>query len=92
MQARKNFYLIFKEAVNNLVKYSNASRASILIREENGSIRLVVRDNGIGFDALQTFEGNGMLNMKRRAKEIHAELKIESATGYGTNVELRLDN
>lgn len=90
MEARRNFYLIFKEALNNLVKYSNASRASISLTHENKFITLHIRDYGIGFDTKQLSTGNGLLNMKSRAEEMKAELKIESEPGNGTNVELKL--
>jgi signal transduction histidine kinase len=59
LESRRNFYLIFKEALNNLVKYSNATRASITLTSENGLIKLSVRDNGVGFDVAQTSKGNG---------------------------------
>ncbi len=90
LESRRNFYLIFKEALNNLVKYSNATRASIILANENGLIKLAVRDNGVGFDVAQTSKGNGLLNMKTRAEEMNAQLKIESEKGSGTNVELIL--
>jgi signal transduction histidine kinase len=88
LESRRNFYLIFKEALNNLVKYSNATRASISLTSENGFIKLAIRDNGVGFDVAQTSRGNGLLNMKNRAEEMKAQLKIESEKGSGTNVEL----
>ena len=88
LESRRNFYLIFKEALNNLVKYSNATRASITLTNENGLIKLAVRDNGAGFDVAQTSKGNGLLNMKARAEEMKAKLKIESGKGNGTNIEL----
>jgi len=90
MEIRKNFYLIFKEALNNLVKYSKAAHASILIAREHGSITCVVRDDGIGFDSTQEYDGNGLSNMKKRAGEIGAVLLIDSAIGKGTNIELNL--
>jgi signal transduction histidine kinase len=90
LESRRNFYLIFKEALNNLVKYSQATRVSITLKNENGFIKLVVRDNGIGFDVAETSKGNGLLNMKARAKEMKAQLNIESEKGNGTNVELIL--
>jgi two-component system sensor histidine kinase UhpB len=88
LESRRNFYLIFKEALNNLVKYSNASRASISLTNENGLIKLSIRDNGLGFDVLQTSRGNGLLNMKNRAAEMKAQLNIESEKGNGAHIEL----
>lgn len=90
LEDRRNFYLIFKEAVNNLVKYSQATRADITLAMENELIRLRIRDNGIGFDSLQDSAGNGLKNMKRRAEEMKAQFKIESTTGNGTQIELIL--
>jgi len=64
MQKRKNFYLIFKEMLNNLVKYSKATHASFsLTNKENKNIILTVRDNGIGFDTTRSYSGNGLNNM-----------------------------
>jgi two-component system, NarL family, sensor histidine kinase UhpB len=88
LESRRNFYLIFKEALNNLVKYSKATRASISLTNENGLIKLSIRDNGVGFDVLQTSRGNGLLNMKNRAEEMKAQLKIESEKGNGAHIEL----
>jgi len=90
MQVRKNFYLVFKEAINNLVKYSHASRVSIFLTEKNRSIFLKIRDNGIGIPVNPETMGNGLMNMSRRAEEIHAELNIVSANGEGTEIELML--
>ena len=90
MEHRRNFYLIFKEALNNLLKYSNASRVSISLTHKNNFIILTISDNGVGFDVKQASTGNGLLSMRSRAEEMKAELKIESELGNGTNVELKL--
>jgi signal transduction histidine kinase len=90
MQVRKNFYLIFKEAITNIVKYSGATRVSILLNEGNKTILLQVRDNGTGIPKNAETQGNGLMNMKRRAEEIHAQLDIISANGEGTGIELKL--
>jgi len=90
MEIRRNFYLIFKEALNNLVKYSQAAHASILISREHGSITCIIRDDGVGFDSTQEYAGNGLGNMRKRAEEIGAALSIESSIGKGTSVELNL--
>ncbi len=90
LEQRRNFYLVFKEAVNNLVKYSNATRAAITLTNEDNRIRLRIQDNGVGFDTSQENTGNGLKNMKRRAEEIEAEFNIESQSGGGTHIELTL--
>jgi ligand-binding sensor domain-containing protein len=88
MQIRRNFYLIFKESLNNLVKYSMADRASILLMYESRQVTLIVRDNGVGFDLKSKHNGNGLNNIRRRADEMKGKLTIESAFGSGTTVEL----
>ena len=90
MQVRKNFYLVFKEAVTNLVKYSGASRVAISLTDENKTIVLKIRDNGIGIPINPETQGNGLINMKRRAQEINASLNIVSLNGEGTGIELTL--
>lgn len=90
IEDRRNFYLIFKEAVNNLVKYSEATRASIILSRENKLVKLSVRDNGKGFDVKQFSTGNGLFNMRSRAAEMNADIKIESEPGKGTIIELTL--
>src|SRR6185295_16547494 len=88
MLVRKNVFLLFKEATNNLVKYSNSSRVSFYITLENKNVKLIIRDNGVGFDIENAKMGNGIKNMKRRAAEIGAQFLIESSEGKGTNIEL----
>jgi ligand-binding sensor domain-containing protein len=90
MEIRKNFYLIFKEALNNLVKYSEATKASVFVTCEGRNITFIIRDNGIGFNSVTVPLGNGINNMKRRAEEISADLNIESQPGNGTSVQLNL--
>jgi len=90
MQVRKIFYLVFKEAVTNLIKYSEATRVSISLTEENKAIHLQIRDNGRGIPVNAETQGNGLMNMKRRADEIHADLNNKSANGEGTGIELLL--
>jgi signal transduction histidine kinase len=90
MQIRKNFYMVFKEAINNLIKYSHATRVSISLIEKNKTIFLNIKDNGIGIPVNHETMGNGLLNMSRRAEEIKAELNIVSGNGDGTAIELML--
>jgi ligand-binding sensor domain-containing protein/two-component sensor histidine kinase len=93
---RREVYLIFKETVNNLVKYSKASKAEINVKIESSCFVLAVEDDGIGFnpaekiDSHTTYGGNGLLSMKRRAKALGGELIINSKIGRGTKVTLKI--
>jgi len=96
MQQRKNLYLIFKEAVNNIVKYSGCRNVWIDVsRQGNKTFVLNIKDDGKGFEAtLQTSEqnkqpGNGIINMKKRAEELGGEIAIDSVKGVGTTLHLK---
>lgn len=87
MDKRRHFYLLFKEAVNNLAKYSRCKNAAVRTSYHNGYMRLVVSDDGVGFNPDKVKEGsNGLATMKRRADELKGNLDIQSAIGKGTTV------
>jgi len=50
----------------------------------------MLRDDGRGFDPAQAGNGHGMLSMRARARELSAQLEIESAAGQGTTVSLKV--
>ncbi|MEW4924382.1 7TM diverse intracellular signaling domain-containing protein [Algibacter sp. 2305UL17-15] len=83
-----NIYRIIQEAVNNAFKYAEANNVLVSISENDSGIFVEIKDDGKGFD-LQTIEsGNGLNNMKKRAKDIGAVLEIESELHKGTSVKL----
>jgi signal transduction histidine kinase len=88
MEVRKNLYLIFKEATNNMVKYAEADKAKFAISGEKNNLTMMIRDNGKGFEVGKSTEGNGLKNMKKRAEEIGAKLVIDSFPGNGTTIHL----
>jgi len=88
MEARKDFFLIFKEAVNNAAKYSKCTKASITIYVENKRLYLSVSDNGVGFNPDLADSGNGLGNIRKRADALHGNLQIISGQGEGTVVKL----
>jgi signal transduction histidine kinase len=89
--ARKNVLLIIKEALNNMAKYSKASRANLFIDVAGKQLDLKINDNGIGFNMSQKISaGNGLQNMRNRAMELGGELMIESGSGTGTSLTARL--
>lgn len=77
---RRNLYLIIKEAINNLAKYSGASLAGLTFERRKNTLRIVVQDNGQGFDPGVASGRNGLKNMKTRAEEIRARLDISSSS------------
>jgi two-component system sensor histidine kinase UhpB len=91
MIVRKNIYLIFKEATNNMAKYADSKTALFSVSMERESLTMIIRDNGIGFDVNTESLGNGLKNMKKRALEIGANLLIESEAGEGTTLKLILN-
>ncbi len=90
IEDRRNFYLFFKESINNLVKHSHADKASFSLTAEARLITLSIHDNGIGYDTGKQYNGNGVNSMKRRAKEMNANLFVASSPGKGTTIELKL--
>lgn len=89
MDKRQNIYLIFKEAINNSIKYSNSKEIKFLVDVENSTYEIILKDNGCGFDNSIIRPGNGLINMKKRAKSIRAEFLIESIPGKGTEISLK---
>lgn len=88
MEKRQDFYLIAKEAVNNLVKHAQATHARLTIRRDHHCLHLEVSDNGVGFDPAAETERNGLRNMQTRAQHLHGELTIDAAPGRGTTLRL----
>ena len=89
MQTRRNIYLFCKEAINNAVKYSNATLLQLNIKEIDSKLEFSVIDNGKGFNKATVKHGNGLDNMRKRADEISAKLNIESKQNEGTFVSIQ---
>ncbi len=87
---RKNLFLIFKEAINNAAKYSGATSIRIDFKKKAHALHLAITDNGKGFDVTNGSSGNGLRNMKERAKNINGLLDIKSSAQSGTEVSLVL--
>ncbi|QTN32926.1 ATP-binding protein [Akkermansiaceae bacterium] len=94
-QLRHNLFLAFKEALNNAVKYSNASEVRISISIADGVFCLKVADNGGGIDANSPAEparqnaGSGLQNMTGRMNEIGGSCTVSSSAN-GTLVEFSI--
>lgn len=90
MQNRQNIYLVMKEAINNLVKYSDCTEAEINVGLMGDKLNITITDNGKGFDKKNIVSGNGIHSMNKRAKEMSANLEIKSVEGKGTMIILSL--
>ncbi len=82
-------FRIIQEAVNNAIKHAEASAIHIRIQEEQDTLHLSIRDNGKGFDADSSHDGNGLKSMKNRAEVLGAKLSWKSEPGE-TRIDLKL--
>jgi signal transduction histidine kinase/ligand-binding sensor domain-containing protein len=89
MGERKNFYLIYKEALNNIVKYAECKNVWIEMKLNHSTVYLKIKDDGKGFNTATPDRGNGLINMQKRAEMLNGDLKIESTAGAGTTVTLQ---
>lgn len=83
-------FRIVQEAVNNIIRHSDARKVNILLSYEQGQLSLSVADDGKGFDrsVVHSPQSSGIINMTKRAKLIGASFNIWSNLGTGTNVNL----
>ena len=95
MEERRDLYLIFKEALNNAVKYATATQININFSRSKDILLMSIKDNGIGFDPDSKRDrsgGNGLKNMKERAALHNWKLNINSAADKGTEIKLFIHN
>ncbi|MGV3588264.1 MAG: sensor histidine kinase [Adhaeribacter sp.] len=90
MELRRNLYLVYKEALHNIVKHAQASKVSIQIRQSAGRLQINISDNGSGFDTTSPTEGNGLLNFQKRAHDGGFKVGVQSKAGTGTTIFLQV--
>jgi len=84
---RHNLFLAVKEALNNIVKHAAAKEVRLGVDVSNGKLRVVVTDDGQGFESPpQDAWADGLRNMRQRMAEIGGECAIESHAGTGTTI------
>ncbi|MEX0289666.1 MAG: two-component regulator propeller domain-containing protein [Flavobacteriaceae bacterium] len=86
-QTKKQVILIFKEAMTNCLKYSEAEEIELALKSEGEFFSITLQDNGKGFNVDLKSKGRGLKNMKARSKKINADLTIRSSE-KGTEVHL----
>lgn len=90
MEQRRDFFLMFKEVINNIYKHSKATQVEIRIWFEKNDLHLQVKDNGIGFDKSRSTERNGIKNMQARAEKWGGRFLIRSESGKGTETSISM--
>ena len=84
---RRNLLLGVKEAFNNALRHSGANEVELIVERRRGLLRIVVRDNGTGFEPAAVTPGEGLRNLELRAREAGGEFALRSRPGEGTSVE-----
>lgn len=82
-----NIYRTIQEAINNSIKYANASIISINVKKMDNQTKITISDNGIGFNEATIEKGNGLQNMKKRIEEIGGKFMLSSSID-GTKIEV----
>ncbi|MEX0647596.1 MAG: two-component regulator propeller domain-containing protein [Balneolaceae bacterium] len=88
VQIKENVYLIFKEAINNIVKHSDATRIEIFFSFQGKTYELLVRDNGtVKVEKSSRRTGQGLRNIQLRADRIQSRLEIQSDDGFSVHAK-----
>ena len=87
---RSSVLLTFKEAINNIIKHSEATETWVSVFPTENLVTIRIKDNGTGFDPKNLSEGehNGLQNMASRMADVGGEFTIHSRAGEGTVVEI----
>jgi signal transduction histidine kinase len=90
-------YRVTQESLNNVGKHAGASRVTVSLAAENGSVRLRINDDGVGFDPAAAgrllSQGHfGLAGMRERVEMVGGHLSIDSAPGRGTTVDVEMAN
>lgn len=81
-------FRVAQESLNNVARHAQATTAYVSLELQDGGLLLVVRDDGIGFDASSAVSGQslGLMSMRERVQLVNGSVDVESAPGDGTTV------
>jgi len=85
-EKRQTIYLIFKEAITNIIRHSNCSHVLIGLTQQHDTFSMMIHDNGEG--SIANSDGLGISNMKMRAQKIGATLTTSADTGFMIHLEV----
>jgi PAS domain S-box-containing protein len=83
---RREVFLLFKEAVNNMVRHSECTEADLEFSADERALMLRVSDNGRGFDPSSIAAGHGLRSMRERTEALGGHLDVLSRPGTGTTL------
>jgi signal transduction histidine kinase len=89
-EVRREVLLIFKEAINNIARHAQCSRADIDIRIERDGLVVQVADDGQGLESVARGNGHGLVSMQARARRLNGRLEITTSAAGGTRVALHV--
>lgn len=85
----RNLLMIFKEALNNCLKYAQPTTVKLhAVLKQDNVLNISLSDDGKGFNVEEVVKGNGLNNMRNRAKRLDGKLYIDSHPGQGTTINL----
>jgi len=87
---RREVFLLFKEAVNNMVRHSACTEADLEFRVDERALMLRVSDNGRGFDTAVVAAGHGLRSMRERTEALGGHLDVLSRPGRGTTLSFAI--
>ncbi|HMH22825.1 MAG TPA: two-component regulator propeller domain-containing protein [Puia sp.] len=87
---RRDLFLVFKEAINNIQKHARASEVKINIAASDNTLLMEISDNGRGFDTDQATHRNGLKNIQQRIQKWGGLLTVQSSPGKGTLLKIKL--
>jgi signal transduction histidine kinase len=86
---RHNVFLAVKEALQNIVKHARATEVWLRVSAIPGGLRIVIEDNGCGFEGPSPDAwADGLGNMRQRLTEIGGECQVQSRVGAGTVITI----
>jgi len=95
-EAELAFYRILQEALKNVEQHARARHVTVDLEEQGARLRLVIQDDGLGFDPDQpptrraAERGFGLLSLRERAVSVGGSVSVESAPGKGTTIEVQI--
>jgi len=90
MKVKRHLIFIFKEAMNNTLKYASCTAVELSILLKGKLLEIELSDNGIGFDINNSAKGYGLKNIQSRAKQINAVISVDSMQGKGTQIKFEI--